>query len=59
MWKELCELTDKLSLGVKYVLCTNTVKPRPEVHMDMILFEVFLKNTHLIPQDQIVQWHYL
>ena len=32
-----------------------TVKPRPEAHMDMILFEVFLKNIHLIPQDQIVQ----
>ena len=31
-----------------------TVKPRPEAHMDMILFEVFLKNIHLIPQDQIV-----
>ena len=40
-------------------LSHNTVKPRPEVHMDMILFEVFLKNIHLIPQDQIVQWHYL
>ena len=38
---------------------TNTVKPRPEAHMDMIIFEVFLKNIHLIPQDQIVQWHYL
>ena len=25
----------------------------PEAHMDMILFEVFLKNIHLIPQDQI------
>ena len=37
----------------------TTVKPRPEAHMDMILFEVFLKNIHLIPQDQIVQWHYL
>ena len=36
-----------------------TVKARPEVHMDMILFEVFLKNIHLIPQDQIIQWHYL
>ena len=36
-----------------------TVKPRPEAHMDMIHFEVFLKNIHLIPQDQIVQWHYL
>ena len=32
----------------------HTVKPRPEAHMDMILFEVFLKNIHLIPQDQIV-----
>ena len=40
-------------------LCCNTVKPRPEAHMDMIHFEVFLKNIHLIPQDQIVQWHYL
>ena len=28
----------------------NTVIPRPEAHMDMILFEVFLKNIHLIPQ---------
>ena len=37
----------------------NTVKPRPEAHMDMNLFEVFLKNIHLIPQDQIVQGHYL
>ena len=36
-----------------------TVKPHPEAHMDMILFEVFLRNIHLIPQDQIVQWHYL
>ena len=24
-------------------------------YMDMILFEVFLKNIYLIPQDQIVQ----
>ena len=31
---------------------------RPEAHMYMILFEVFLKNIHLIPQDQIVQWQY-
>ena len=33
-----------------------TVKPRPESQsrMDMILFEVFLKNIHLIPQDQMV-----
>ena len=34
---------------------THTVKPRPEAHMDMILFEVFLKNIYLIPQDQIAQ----
>ena len=27
--------------------------------LDMILFEVFLKNIHFIPQDKIVQWHYL
>ena len=32
-----------------------TIKPRPEAHMNMILFEVFLKNIHLIAQDQIVQ----
>ena len=32
-----------------------TVTPRPEAHMDMILFEVFLKNIHLFPQDQIVK----
>ena len=36
-----------------------TVKPRPEAHMDMILFEVFLKRIDLIPQQQILQWHYL
>ena len=36
-----------------------TVKPRPEVHMDTILFEVFLKSIDLIPQQQILQWHYL
>ena len=33
----------------------HTVKPRPEAHMDMILFEVFLKNIDLIPQQQILQ----
>ena len=33
----------------------HNVNPRPEVHTDMILFEVFLKNIHLIPQDHIVQ----
>ena len=32
------------------VLLGTTVKPRPEARMDMILFEVFLKNIHLIPQ---------
>ena len=37
----------------------NTVKPRPEAHMDMILFEVFLKSMDLIPQQQILQRHYL
>ena len=36
-----------------------TVKPRPEAHMDMILFEVFLKSIDLIPQQQILQRHYL
>jgi len=33
--------------------------PRPEEHVDMIPFEVFLKNIHLIPQDERFQWHYL
>ena len=37
------------------VMFSHTVKPRPEAHIDMILFEVFLKNIHLIPQDQILQ----
>ena len=37
-------------------LMTYAVKPRPEAHMDLILFEVFLKNIHLIPQDQIVPY---
>ena len=36
-----------------------TVKPRPEAHMDLILFEVFLKSIDLIPQQQILQRHYL
>ena len=44
---------------MEYFHISYTVKPRPEAHMDMILFEVFLKNIHLIPLDQIVQWHYL
>ena len=38
---------------------TDTVKPRPEAHMDMILFKVFLKSIDLIPQQQIFQRHYL
>ena len=33
----------------------HTVKPHPEAHMNMILFEVCLKNIHLTPQDQIIQ----
>ena len=46
-----------LGLGPMRIAC-YTVKP--EAHIDMILFEVFIKNIHLIPQDQIVQsWHYL
>ena len=32
------------------VMC-DTVKPRPEEHRDMILFEVFLKSIDLIPQS--------
>ena len=36
-----------------------TVKPRPEAHMDMMLFEVSLKSIDLIPQQQILQRHYL
>ena len=37
----------------------DTVKPLPEAHMDMLLFEVFLKGIDLIPQLQILQRHYL
>ena len=37
---------------------SNTVKPRPEAHIDMILFEVFLKGIDLIPQQQILQRHW-
>ena len=40
-------------------LIFSTIKPRPEAHMDMILFEVFLKSIDLIPQQQILQRHYL
>ena len=35
------------------------VKPRPEAHLDMILLEVFWKSIDLIPQQQILQRHYL
>ena len=41
------------------VVCRKDLKPRPEAHMDMILFEVFLKSIDLIPQQQILQQHYL
>ena len=43
----------------RYSANVSYVKPRPEAHMDMILFEVFLKSIDLIPQQQIVQRHYL
>ena len=43
----------------KNILGMNTVKPRPEAHMDMILFEVFLKSIDLIPQQHILQRRYL
>ena len=36
-----------------FIFCT--VIPRPEAHMDMILFEVFMKSIDLIPQQQILQ----
>ena len=42
-----------------YVLLCTTVKPRPEAHIDMILFEMFLKSIDLISQQQILQRHYL
>ena len=45
-----------IQLTVLYLINTiHTVTPRPEAHLGMILFEVFWKNIHLIPQDQIVQ----
>ena len=44
-----------VNLTMHVCLFIHTVKPRSEAHLDMILFEVFLKNIHLIPQDQIVQ----
>lgn len=37
----------------------NCCKPSSRVaHMDMILFKAFLKNIHLIPENQIAQLHY-
>ena len=53
----LVQWTTKISLF--HISKNNTVKPRPEAHMDMILFEVFLKSIDLIPQQQILQRHYL
>ena len=41
------------------IIINNTAKPRPKAHMDMILFEVFLKSIDLIPQQNILQRHYL
>ena len=46
--------------SVNCVIClAHTVKPRPEAHMDMVLSKVFLKSIDLIPQQQILQQHYL
>ena len=36
----------------------HTVNPRLEAHMDMTLFEVFLKSIDSIPQQKIFQRHY-
>ena len=44
---------------IQIQMSTHTVKPRPEAHMDMILFEVFLKSIYLIPKQHILQWHYI
>ena len=43
----------------KFLPSSHNIKPRPEAHMDMILFEVILKSIDLIPQQQILQWHCL
>ena len=51
--------SERSELAYEILAFLHTVKPRPEAHMDMILFEVFLKNIHLIPQYQIVRRHYL
>ena len=51
---QVCLLLDMWShLHGKLSNQSHTVKPRPEAHMDMIVFEVFLKSIHLIPQQQI------
>ena len=54
-----CIVTQSCVTGYGYGKCMYTVKPRREAHMDMILFEVFLKSIDLIPQQQILQQHYL
>ena len=46
-------------ISVSYYCNTFTVKPRPEAHMEMIHFDVFLKSIDLIPQPQIWQRHYI
>ena len=52
-------LDTELTLNPAIDIQGHTVKPRPEAHMDMILFEVFLKSIDLILQLQILQRHYL
>ena len=55
--KKVQEIANQI-WGIK-LFPAHTVKPCPEAYMDMILFEVFLKSIDLIPQQQILQWHYL
>ena len=38
------------SIILRYIAPSYTVKPHPEAHMAMILFEVFLKSIDLITQ---------
>ena len=45
-----CNLVLLYSISVNAILY---IKPRPEAHMDMILFDVFLKSINFIPQQQI------
>ena len=40
-------------------MSVQTFLEENEAHIDMILFEVFLKSIDLIPQQQILQRHYL